>query len=83
MEKNGFVVVSQRINFHSFSFQIAVHLTLFVIVFNKVFKNGISCLVLLLAIIISGVFQLILVKLFKIVYILIRQDAPLGFSCRD
>ena len=33
MEKNGFVVVSQRINFHSFSFQIAVHLTLFVIGF--------------------------------------------------
>ena len=31
--KNGFVIVSQRINFHSFSFQIAVYLTLFVIVF--------------------------------------------------
>ena len=31
--KSGFVIVSQRINFHSFSFQIAVYLTLFVIVF--------------------------------------------------
>ena len=28
------------------------------------------------------VFQLILVKLFKIVYIIIRQGAPLGLSCR-
>ena len=32
-KQNGFVIVSQRINFYSFSFQIAVHLTLFVIVF--------------------------------------------------
>ena len=31
--ENGFVIVSQRINFHSFSFQIAVYLTLFVIDF--------------------------------------------------
>ena len=31
--ENGFVIVSQRISFHSFSFQIAVYLTLFVIVF--------------------------------------------------
>ena len=31
--KNGFVIVSQRINFHLFSFQIAVYLTLSVIVF--------------------------------------------------
>ena len=36
--KNGFVLVSQRINFHSFSLQIAVYLTLFV--FNKGFKTG-------------------------------------------
>ena len=35
-------------------------------------------MVLLLAIM-SRVFQLILVKLFKILYILIRQGAPLGF----
>ena len=27
--KNGFEIVSQKINFHSFSFQIAVYLTLF------------------------------------------------------
>ena len=32
--KNGFAIVSQRINFHSFSFQIAVYLTLFVIGFK-------------------------------------------------
>ena len=32
-------MVSQRINFNSFSCQIAVHLTLFVIVFNKVIKT--------------------------------------------
>ena len=32
-KKNWFVIVSQRINFHSFSFQIAVYLTLFVIDF--------------------------------------------------
>ena len=31
--ENGIVIVSQKINFHSFSFQIAVYLTLFVIVF--------------------------------------------------
>ena len=31
--KSGFVIVSQRINFHFFSFQITVYLTLFVIVF--------------------------------------------------
>ena len=31
--KNGFVIVSQKINFHSFSFQIAMYLTLFVIGF--------------------------------------------------
>ena len=37
--KNGFVIVSQRINFNSFSCQMAVHLTLFVIVFNKVIKT--------------------------------------------
>ena len=33
MEKNGFVIVSQRINFYLFSFQIAVYLILFVIGF--------------------------------------------------
>ena len=50
-------------------FQIAVYLTLFVL-------NGISCLILLLAII-SRVFnQLILVV---ICFIIIRQDAPLSF----
>ena len=39
--KNGFVIVSKRINFHSFSFQIAVYLTLFLLlVFNKVFKTA-------------------------------------------
>ena len=31
--ENGFVIVSQRISFHSFFFQIAVYLTLFVIGF--------------------------------------------------
>ena len=31
--KNGFLIVSQKINFRSFSFQIAVYLTLFVIGF--------------------------------------------------
>ena len=31
--KNGFLIYSRRINFHSFSFQIAVYLTLFVIDF--------------------------------------------------
>ena len=50
-------------------FQIAGYLTLFVL-------NGISCLILLLAII-SRVFnQLILVV---ICFIIIRQDAPLSF----
>ena len=44
--------------------------------FNKVSYNGISCLVLLLTII-SRVFQLILVKLFKTVYTLIPQDCSL------
>ena len=37
--ENGIVINSQKINFHSSSFQIAVYLTLFVIVFNKVFKK--------------------------------------------
>ena len=55
------------INFHSF--QIAFYLNLFV---------GISCLILLLAII-NRVFQLILVKLFYIVFTIIRQDASLAF----
>ena len=36
-EENGFVIVSQRIDFHSFYLQIAVYLTLFV--FDKVFKT--------------------------------------------
>ena len=35
--ENRFAKVSRRINFHSFSLQIAVYLTLFV--FNKVFKT--------------------------------------------
>ena len=34
----------------------------------------------LLSAIISRVFKLILVKLFKIVYIIIRQGAPLGLA---
>ena len=55
-------------------FQIAVYLTLFVL-------NGISCLILLLAII-SRVFnQLILVKLLIVcVFTVISQGAPLGLA---
>ena len=73
--KNGFVIVSQRINFHSFSFQIAVYLTIFFFFLLL----GI-CLVVLLLAIINRVFSLILVKLFKIVYIIIHQGAPLGLA---
>ena len=43
--KNGFVIVSQRINFHSFSFQIAVYLTIFFCycVLIKFLKRYLSC----------------------------------------
>ena len=57
-----------------------MYLTLFLLlVFNKVFKGSRSLVVLLLAIS-SRVFLLILVKLFTIVYIRIRQGAPLGLA---
>ena len=51
-------------------FSFDLYLTLFVL-------NGISCLILLLAIISRVINQLILVKLF--VYIIIRQYAPMRF----
>ena len=47
--------------------------------FHLQFPYGFPQLQLLLAII-SRVFQLILLKLFKIVYIIIRQGAPLGLA---
>ena len=64
-----------------FAFQIAVYLTLCYLFLRK-FLNGTSCLVLVLAII-SHVFQLIHVKLFLIVFIIICQGAPLGSYCRE
>ena len=64
------------------SFQIAVYLTLCVIVFFLLnfLKRYLSCGFITSNFNISRVFKLILVKLFKIVYIIIRQGAPLGLA---
>ena len=75
--KNGFVIVSQRINFNSFSCKMAVHLTLLSLFLIKLLKRY-----LLPGSIASNYYSSRVLadpcyKLFKTVYILIRQDAPL------
>ena len=79
--KNGFVIVSERINFNSFSCQMAVHLTLFVS-FLSLFLIKLLERYLLPGSIASNYYQSRVsidpcYKLFKIVYILIRQEGPL------